>query len=69
MGKEDLYGGLGWFFTWLGLLGGIALIVWSANHFGNQSQKICIANHGNWTAIDDHYIGDRYYTCVYGRIK
>lgn len=50
---------LGWGFLWLGLFGGIALIIWASTVSNYHSDEaLCIESHSTWTwnqQADDWY--------------
>jgi D-alanyl-lipoteichoic acid acyltransferase DltB (MBOAT superfamily) len=58
---DSFWRGLGWCFIWLGLLGGIALIIHQQHSNGDsKAEVICVQQHGTWT-----YEQGYYYTCIY----
>ena len=50
---DYFWNGLGRCLLWLGLFGGIAILIYVADISGDQvQQKLCIQQHGSWTRVD-----------------
>lgn len=62
-GDDYLRAGLGWGLAFIGLLGGIAMIVWAYNANASDPKTVCIQQHGSWVVM----AGDKYQdTCQFG---
>lgn len=62
---ESFWHGFGWCLCWLGLFGGIAILIWAINIFAGENQRLCTQQHGTWTQIIPDG-GENYYTCKFG---